>query len=45
MNKKVRGGKRAALLTTAFWEAGFRELGKKFNFKEERDVRGDDDEQ
>ena len=41
MNKKVRGGKRAALLTTAFWEAGIQELGKKFSFKEEREVRGE----
>ena len=39
--KKDRGGKRVALLTTAFWEAGIRELGKKFSFKEELEVRGE----
>ena len=29
------------MLTTAFWEAGIRELGKKFSFKEELEVRGE----
>ena len=31
----------AALLTTTFWEAGIREPGKKFSFKEELEVRGE----